>query len=113
MRVPLLVVLAFALTIHMVLLPLQTGAQVAKPRSIAFFGRVESVDSERKVVTVKHGKIAGYMDSATTDFSVDEPGVLNRLRPADNIRATVYPNDLTLHQIHVVYRSAGDKTFKK
>lgn len=113
MRFPLLIVLAFALAFGIAVLPLPMGAQQAKAKSLAFFGRVESVDSERKIVRVKHGKIAGYMDSATTDFSVDEPGVLNRLRPADNIRATVYPNDLTLHQIHVVYRIAGDKTSKK
>ena len=113
MRVPLLTVLAFGLAFDIALPPLSMAAHEAKAKSLAFFGRVESVDSERKIVTVKHGKIAGYMDSATTDFSVDEPGVLNRLRPADDIRATVYPNDLTLHQIHIVYRSTGDKTSKK
>jgi Cu/Ag efflux protein CusF len=110
---PVLIVLAFTLTFSVALLPLPMGAQQTKPKSLAFFGRVESVDSERKIVTVKHGKIAGYMDSATTDFSVDESAVLSRLRPADDIRATVYPNDLTLHQIHVVYRSAWEKTSKK
>jgi hypothetical protein len=112
MRFPVLIIVAFALTFSIAVLPLPMGAQPAKPKSLAFFGRVESVDSEKKIITVKHGKIAGYIDSGT-DFSVDEAGVLNQLRPADNIRATVYPNDLTLHQIHVVYRSAGDKTSKK
>ena len=114
MRIPLLIFLAFVLTPLIVLLPLSMAAQEAKPtKGLAFFGRVESVDSERKIVTVKHGKIAGYMDSATNDFSVDEAAALDRLRPADDIRAIVYPNDLTLHQIHIVYRNAGDKTTKK
>ena len=113
MRFPVLIIVAFALTFSIAVLPLPMGAQPAKPKSLAFFGRVESVDSEKKIVTVKHGKIAGYMDSATTDFSVDEAGALDRLRPADDIRAIVYPNDLTLHQIHVVYRNAGDKTSRK
>src|SRR5579863_1488725 len=113
MRVPLPVVLAFVLIVRTALLPSPMGAQQARPRKFAFFGRVESVDSERKIVTVKHGKIAGYMDPATTVFSVDEAAALDRLRPSDDIRAIVYPNDLTLHQIHVVYRNAGDKTSRK
>ena len=79
------------------------------PRSIAFFGRVEAVDSDRKVVTVKHGNIPGYMDSGTTEYSTDEEAVLKRLQPGDDIRATVYPNDLTLHHIQIVYRSPGAK----
>jgi Cu/Ag efflux protein CusF len=113
MRFHLLIVLAFTLTFAIAVLPWPMAAQHAEPKALAFFGRVEAVDSERKIVTAKHGKIAGYMDSGTSDFSVDEPGVLNRLRPADNIRATVYPNDFTLHQIHVVYRNEGDTTSKK
>jgi Cu/Ag efflux protein CusF len=100
MRFPVLITLAFALTFSVALLPLPMGAEQAKPKSLAFFGRVESVDSERKIITVKHGKVAGYIDSATTEFSVDEAAILQQLRPADNIRATVYPNDLTLHQVH-------------
>jgi Cu/Ag efflux protein CusF len=79
------------------------------PRSIAFFGRIEAVDSDRKVVTVKHGKIPGYMDSATTEYSTEEKGVLKRLLPGDDIRATVYPDDLTLYHIQIVYRSPGAK----
>ena len=69
------------------------------PRSLAFFGRVQVVDSDRKVVTVKHGKIPGYMDPATTEHPTEEDAVLKRLQPGDYIRATVYPNDLTLHRI--------------
>jgi hypothetical protein len=46
--------------------PSLTGAQPRQPApwNITFFGRVEAVNSESKVVTVKHGAIAGYMDSA-------------------------------------------------
>jgi Cu/Ag efflux protein CusF len=113
MRFPLLIVFAVTLTFGIAVPPLQMEAQQAKPKSLAFFGRVESVDSQRKIVTVKHGKVTGYMDSATTEFSVHEAAVLQQLRPDDNIRAIVYPNDLTLYQIHVVYRSARDKTSKK
>jgi Cu/Ag efflux protein CusF len=72
-----------------------------------FFGRVEVVDSERKIVTVKHGKIPDYMDAATTEYSTEEDAILKRLQPGDDIRATVHPNDLTLHQVQVVYRRSG------
>lgn len=82
------------------------SAQPSSPRNIVFFGRVETVDSERKVVTVKHGKIPDYMDAATTEYSTEEDAVLKRLQPGDDIRATVHPNDLTLHQVQVVYRRA-------
>jgi Cu/Ag efflux protein CusF len=90
-----------------------TLAQAQQPRpaqrSLVFFGRVEVVDSDGKVVTVKHGKIPGCMDSATTKHSTEEEAILKRLQPGDYIRATVYPNDLTLHRIRIVYRSPGAK----
>jgi hypothetical protein len=79
------------------------------PRSITFFGRVEAVDSDRKLVIVKHGKIPGYMDSGTTEYSTEEEAVLKRLHPRDDIRAVVYPNDLTLYRIQIVYRPPGPK----
>jgi Cu/Ag efflux protein CusF len=82
------------------------GAQPPQPapRRVALFGRVEAVDSERRVVTVKHGAIPGYMDSTTTEYSTEEGTVLNRWQPGDDIRATVHLNDLTLYHILIVYR---------
>jgi Cu/Ag efflux protein CusF len=108
MRLTLLILLsAVAFSVLFLPSPLRTQQQEARPRSLAFFGRVESIDAERKVVTVKHGKIAGYTDSGTSEYSVDEEASLKGLQPGGDIRAIVYPNDLTLHQIHVVYRRAG------
>ena len=99
---------AVALAAAMLFAPL-TWAQTSQTaaRSIAFFGQVESVDSGRNVVTVKHGKIPGYMDSGTTDYSAEEGARLNRLQPGDDIRATVHSNNLTLYHIQVVYRRNG------
>jgi len=94
------------LAIGILLAPTLLPAQPSQPRSIAFFGRVETVDSERKVVTVKHGKIPDYTDAATTEYSIEEETVLKRLQPGDDIRATVHPNDLTLRHIQIVYRRA-------
>jgi Cu/Ag efflux protein CusF len=102
---------AVNLAIGILFAPTLVQAQQPRPapRSIAFFGRVEAVDSDRKIVTVKHGSIPGYMDSGTTEYSTEEEAVLKRLQPGDDIRATVYPNDLTLHHIQIVYRSPGAK----
>jgi hypothetical protein len=98
-------------TIGILCAPPPARAQQSRPamRAIAFFGRVESVDPARKVVTVKHGKISGYADSGTTEYSTDADEDLKRLQPGDNIRATVYPNDLTLHKIQIVYRPPDGK----
>jgi Cu/Ag efflux protein CusF len=92
------------LAIGVLLAPTLFLAQPIQPRNIAFFERVQAVDSERKVVTVKRGKIPDYTDAATTEYSIEEDAVLKRLQPGDDIRATVHPNDLTLRHIQIVYR---------
>ena len=74
-----------------------------------FTGRVEAVDSDTRIDTVKHGNVPGYMDSGTTEYSTEEEVVLKQSPPGDDIRATVYPNDWTLHRIQIVYRGAGAK----
>ena len=81
-------------------------AQQRESKPIVLFGRVEGVSPEKKMISVKHGKITGYMDSGTTLHPVDQESVLERLRVGDDIRATVYANDLTLHNIRIVYRPA-------
>jgi protein SCO1/2 len=83
--------------------------QPAKKQRIKFFGRVESVDSTKKTVTVKHGNIPGYMDAMTMDYSVNPDEVLATLHSGDDIRAIVYPDDLTLHEVQVVARSSDKK----
>jgi len=101
MRIPI-----FLLSSVLAMVPAPIRAQQPRSvgRSIAFFGRVETVDLERRIVIVKHGKIAGYADSGATEHSTEDDGVLKRLQSGDNIRATVYPNDVTLHHIQIVYR---------
>jgi Cu/Ag efflux protein CusF len=81
----------------------------SKKQAIKFFGRVEAVDAAKKTVTVKHGKIPGYMDAMTMDYSVEEEGVLKALHAGDDFRAIVSPDDLTLHQVKVVGRDSGKR----
>jgi len=86
--------------------PLPAQRKEPPPTTIRFFGRVESVDVERKSLTVKHGEIAGYAGAGKTEHTVDDLATLKRLLPGDDIRATVHPNDPVLHQVQVVYRRA-------
>jgi hypothetical protein len=69
-------------------------------------GRLESINSARKTLVVKHGHIQGYAERGIGVYKVDDETVLGRLRPGDDISATVFPNDQTLYKIHVVYRRA-------
>jgi Cu/Ag efflux protein CusF len=87
-------------------LPAQGGMNGKKP--IAFSGHVESVDLELHTVAVKHGPIPGYMPALTNDYPVDNK-VLLRLKPGDEITATVYVGDPTLHDVRVVSGTSSDK----
>ena len=99
----------WAIGVVITLTLIQAEPPRAAPRSITFFGRVETVDAERKAVKVRHGKIPGYMDSAITEYSIPDEAVLKRLEPGDDIRATVHPNDLTLYHVQIVYRRTETK----
>ena len=72
--------------------------------AIQFLGEVQSVDAAHHTAKVKHIAIPGYADQGTSEYSVDNEVVLKNLGPGDDIRATVYANDHTLHNIRVVYR---------
>lgn len=111
MKCILSVVPVVALTICVLNGPTFIRAQQPRPaqHAIAFFGRVEAVDFAKKVISVKHGKIPGYADSATAEYSTEAEADLKRLQPGDDIRATVYPNDMTLYRIQIVYRRPGTK----
>jgi len=78
-------------------------------KPIAFSGRVEGVDLHLRTVAVKHGTIPGFMPAMTTDYMIDNEAMLQQLLPADEIAATVYVGDPTLHNIHVVGHYSGTK----
>jgi Cu/Ag efflux protein CusF len=74
-------------------------------KGIQFLGQIQTVDLSHKKVTVKHGSIMGFADRGVTDYSVDNESILEQLQSGDDIRATVYPNDSTLHGIRIVSHS--------
>jgi len=78
-------------------------------RALSFYGQVEAVHFDKGAVVVRYGKIPGCADSGTTEYSIEDVSLLNLLQPGDDIRATVYANDLTLYQVQLVYRPAPAK----
>jgi Cu/Ag efflux protein CusF len=74
---------------------------------VHFVGEVQSVDAAHHTATVKHVEIPGYAAQGTSEYSIDDEAVLKKLRPGDDIRATVYPGDRTLHNMRIVYRRSA------
>ena len=88
---------------------LPAKAESGGKRPIAFSGRVESVDLKLQTVAIKHGPIPGFMPAMTMDYPIDNKALLKQLKPDDEITATVYVGDPTLHDVSVVNSSSGDK----
>ena len=60
-------------------------------------GRVESLDFDRKRVTVAHEDIKDYMEAMTMSFAVKDESVLRQLKPGDRLQATlVYDSSTSL-----------------
>jgi Cu/Ag efflux protein CusF len=75
-------------------------AQKPAPKSYVFKGKVESVG--QKGLMVANEKIEGWMDAMTMMYAVDKPEVLKKVKAGDQIKATVYDGDYTLHDVQVV-----------
>jgi Cu/Ag efflux protein CusF len=70
----------------------------------AFKGKVEKVDEKTKMITVNNENIPGWMMSMTMTYKVDKPSeaTLDKLKPGDQITATVYDGDLqTLYGVKI------------
>ena len=81
-------------------------------KSYVFRGKVEGVNESNKTVSVANEKIEGWMEAMTMAYSVDDPAILKKLKVGDQIKATVYDGDYTLHKIEVVPPGGGEKSKK-
>lgn len=72
-------------------------AQSKKPLTLK--GKVEGVDAAAGTLKVNNDKVEGWMDSMVMDYKVDNPEVLKTLKAGDQITATVYEGDMTLHKV--------------
>jgi Cu/Ag efflux protein CusF len=74
----------------------------AGKKSYTFHGKVEAVDVNDKSVKVNGEEVKGWMAAMTMNYKVDDPTVLKKVKPGDQIMATVYDGDLVLHQLRVM-----------
>jgi len=52
-------------------------------------GQVQSIDAPRKLVTLKHDEIKGFMPAMTMPYEVADPNVLTTLTPGDVVDSTL------------------------
>lgn len=69
----------------------------AKAKSYTFHGKVEAITD--KGLTVNGEKVEGWMDAMKMTYPVDKPEVLKMVKVGDNIMATVFDGDMTLHNV--------------
>jgi ribosomal protein S1 len=68
-----------------------------KAKAYTFHGKVTAVTE--KGLTVNGEKVEGWMDAMTMSYPVDKPDVLKTVKVGDQIMATVYDGDMTLHNV--------------
>jgi protein SCO1/2 len=96
----LVAILALALAMAVACL----GQTAPAKKSFQFHGKVESVSADG--ITVNGDKVEGWMDAMTMKYKVDDPKVLKKVKAGDEITATVYEGDLSLHKVQVAGKSA-------
>jgi hypothetical protein len=65
-----------------------------------FHGKVEAVTE--KGPTVNGEEVKGWMRAITMNYPVDRPEALKNVKVGDQITATVFQGDMTLHNVEVV-----------
>jgi protein SCO1/2 len=89
------------------------GQAAPAKKAHTFRGKVEAVNAGTNSVTVNGEKVEGWMDAMTMGYKVDDPAILKNIKAGDQITATVYEGDMTLHKLQVVPKSSGDSKSKK
>lgn len=69
----------------------------AKAKSYTFHGKVTGITD--KGLTVNGEKVEGWMEAMTMTYPVDKQDVLKMVKVGDQIMATVYDGDTTLHNV--------------
>lgn len=73
----------------------------ANKKAYTFHGKVEAVHKDSQSLTVNGEKVEGWMGAMTMDYKVDNPSILDKVKPGDRITATVYDGDYSLHKVQV------------
>ena len=88
------------------------GQTAPGKKTYTFHGKVEAVSESDKSLKVNGEKVEGWMAAMTMDYSVDDPAVLKKVKAGDQIMATVYDGDLTLHKVRIMPKADDSKTKK-
>jgi protein SCO1 len=74
-------------------------------------GQVQAIDAPRKLVTLKHGEIKGFMPAMIMPYEVEDPKVLDALTPGDLIDSTlvIFSNGARLTNVKKVGTAPLDK----
>jgi protein SCO1/2 len=74
-------------------------------------GQVQAIDAPRKLVTLKHGEIKGFMPAMIMPYEVEDPKVLDALTPGDLIDSTlvIFSNGAHLTNVKKVGTAPLDK----
>jgi protein SCO1/2 len=80
-------------------------------RSFSLQGQVQSIDAPRKLLTVKHEEIKGFMPAMTMPYEVQDEKAIGGLAPGDLINATlvVFSNGAHLANIKKVGEAPLEK----
>ena len=65
------------------------GQAAQSKKTYTFHGKVEAVDNNTKSLKVNGEEVKGWMAAMTMDYKVDDPAVLKKVKPGDQIMATV------------------------
>jgi len=102
-----------AIAVSVLLAGVLFGQADSGKKSYVFHGKVEAVDASAKSVKVNGEEVKGWMAAMTMDYKVDDAAVLKKVKPGDQIMATVYEGDMVLHKVQVMPKSGGDSQPKK
>jgi len=103
----------FAFTLSVLVAALCFAQTTENKKSYTFHGKVEAVDANDKSVKVNGEEVKGWMTAMTMDYKVDDPSVLKKVKPGDQIMATVYDGDLVLHKVQVMPKQNGESKSQK
>jgi len=66
-----------------------------------FHGKVEAVKESSQSLTINGESVPGWMEAMTMDYKVDDPAILKKVKVGDQITATVYAGDYSLHKVQI------------
>jgi Cu/Ag efflux protein CusF len=79
------------------------ASQPAQKVAHQFKGKVEAVDVAGRKLTVNGENVEGWMGAMTMIYMPDKDDVLTKVKPGDEITATVYEGDFqTLYDVQVI-----------